>query len=420
LTVENRAAYTPAAKCPTGHCEEKNMFRIVVAPDSYKGSVSAIKVARAMARGARRVFPEAEVREIPIADGGEGTVAALVAATGGRLRTTEVSGPLGQPVTATWGVLGDGRTAVIEMAAASGLPLLATEQRDPRLTGTRGTGELLRAALDAGLRRILVGIGGSATNDGGVGMARALGARFTDADGVELPEGGAALARLRHIDLGGLDRRLSTSEITVACDVDNPLCGPRGAATVFAPQKGASPAVVAELDAALAHFAACAVAATGRDVAESAGAGAAGGLGAGLMWFTPAQLRPGVAIVLEAVGFAELVQEAAFVITGEGHTDFQTAFGKAPVGVAQVAKRFRVPVFCLSGGVGQGADEVLTLGIDAVLSICPRPMPLEACMRDGGALIEAATASLCRVIRATRSMSPLARNDTGFTGHGPA
>jgi glycerate kinase len=377
-------------------------MRIVVAPDSYKGSVSALGVAQAMERGILRVFPEAEVRKIPIADGGEGTVEALVTATHGTLLQHEVTGPLGERLSAQWGILGDGQTAVIEMAAASGLPLVPAEKRNPRTTTTYGTGELMRAALDRGLRQIIIGIGGSATNDGGMGMARAFGARFLDADGKELPDGGAALARLQTIDLSELDPRLAETRITVACDVDNPLCGPRGASAVFGPQKGATPEIVAELDAALAHFAVVARQATGRAVAELPGAGAAGGLGAGLMFFTPARLRPGVEIVLEAVGFAEVVMNADFVITGEGRTDFQTAYGKAPVGVAKVAKQFGVPVFCLSGGLGDGADDVLAQGIDAVVSICDRPLTLEVCMKEGAALIESAAARLCRIIKAVR------------------
>ena len=375
-------------------------MRVVVAPDSYKGSVSAVGVAAALERGVLRVFPQAEVRKIPIADGGEGTVEALVTATGGQMKQERVRGPLGEVVDACWGILGDGKTAVIEMAAASGLPLVPPDRRDPRITTTYGTGELIRTALDAGLRRIIIGIGGSATNDGGTGMAQALGAKFLAADGAELPPGGGALAQLKTIDLSGLDSRLTETEITVACDVDNPLCGQRGAAAVFGPQKGATPAMVAELDAALGHFAGCARAATGRNVADLAGAGAAGGLGAGLLFFTPAKLRPGVEIVLEAVKFAEVVKDAAFVITGEGRTDFQTAYGKAPVGVAKVAKQFDVPVFCISGGLGDGADDVLAQGIDAVMSICSRPLSLDECMRDGATLIEEAAARLCRILQA--------------------
>mgnify|MGYP003372544731 CR=1 FL=1 len=389
---------------PFSGIDGEKFLRIVVAPDSYKGSASALVVAQAMERGIRRVFPTAEVCKMPIADGGEGTVEALVTATGGQFQQTQVTGPLGQPVAASWGILGDGQTAIIEMAAASGLPLLTPEQRDPRLTTTFGTGELIRAALDAGSRKIILGIGGSATNDGGVGMAQALGIRFTGDDGAELPHGGAALARLRRIHLEGLDPRLRETEITVACDVDNPLCGPRGASAVFGPQKGATPEMVAELDAALAHFAAVATAATGRQAAEQPGAGAAGGLGAAMLFFTPAQLRPGVEIVLDAVHFAEVVKKASFVITGEGRTDFQTAFGKAPVGVAKVAKQFKVPVFCLSGALGDGTDTLLSHGIDALLGICDQPMTLEQAMREGETLIEAAAARLCRIIRAVRSL----------------
>lgn len=374
-------------------------MRIVIAPDSFKGSVSALDVAEAMERGVLKVFPGAEIRKVPIADGGEGTVEALVSATGGQLKTAEVNGPLGEARMAQWGVLGDAKTAVIEMAAASGLPLVPDGQRDPRITCTYGTGELIRAALDAGLRRIIVGIGGSATNDGGSGMARALGARFIADDGSSLPSGGGALARLSYIDIKDIDARLSETEIMVACDVDNPLCGPRGASAVFGPQKGATAEMVLELDAALKHFADCARAASGRDVATLAGAGAAGGLGAGMMFFTPAKLKPGVDIVLDAVGFASLVKDAAFVITGEGRTDFQTAYGKAPVGVARVAKQFGVPVFCISGGLGDGADDVLAQGIDAIMSICKRPLSLEECMQQAASLIEEAATRLCRIIK---------------------
>ena len=378
-------------------------MRIVIAPDSYKGSVSAVDVARAMERGVLKIFPDAEIHKIPIADGGEGTVEALVAATDGQVRQCEVTGPLGERIVANWGVLGDGVTAVMEMASASGLPLVAREKRNPRTATTYGTGELMCAILDAGLRKIIIGIGGSATNDGGTGMARALGVRFVDAMGKELPDGGAALAVLASIDLEGLDPRLQETQLTVACDVDNPLCGPRGASAVFGPQKGATLEIVAELDAALWHYSLIAQKTTGRLVAELPGAGAAGGLGAGLLLFTPAVLKPGVEIVLEAVRFSERVEGATFVLTGEGRTDFQTAFGKAPVGVARAAKRHRVPVFCLSGGLGEGADETLSQGIDAVLSICDRPMSLDECMAQGSQLIEAASTCLCRVIRSARS-----------------
>jgi glycerate kinase len=374
-------------------------MRVILAPDSFKGSATALAVAEAMERGVRLVFPAAEVLKVPIADGGEGTVEALVAATRGRTLHAVVKGPLGEPVHAAWGILGDGQTAVVEMAAASGLPLVPRAQRDPRRATTFGTGELVRAALDAGLTRIIVGIGGSATNDGGAGMARALGVRFLDAAGVELPEGGAALARLERIDVRGLDPRLARVDLLVACDVDNPLTGPRGASAVYGPQKGATPEMVRDLDSALARFAEVARATTGRDVANTAGAGAAGGLGAGLLFFTPARLRPGVGIVLEATGFAALVKGADLVITGEGRTDAQTAMGKAPVGVAAVAAQHGVPVVCLAGGLGPGADDVLARGIDALASVVPQAMALEDAMAQGPALIEAATARACRLLR---------------------
>ena len=375
-------------------------MKVVIAPDSYKGCLSALEVAKAMERGVLSVFPSTEVRKIPIADGGEGTVAALVTATNGQLRQTEVTDPLGNKIIAHWGVLGDGRTAVIEMAAASGLPLVPKERRDPRFTTTFGTGELIQAALAEGLPKIIIGIGGSATNDGGTGMARALGVRFLDAAGREVAAGGGSLAEICQIDTSALDHRLKNTVIVVACDVDNPLCGTRGASAVFGPQKGATPEMVQQLDAGLAKYASCARLATGRDVAEKAGAGAAGGLGAGLMFFTPAQLKPGVEIVLDAVGFSDIVRDADFVITGEGRTDFQTAFGKAPVGVAKVAKTHGVPVFCISGGLGEGADDVLAQGIDAVMSICDRPLSLEECMAAGAQLIEPAAARLSRIIMA--------------------
>jgi glycerate kinase len=380
-------------------------MRIIVAPDSYKGSVSALGVAEAIERGIHAVFPEAEVLKVPIADGGEGTVEALVGATGGRLLRLTVSDPLGRPVEATWGILGDGVTAVIEMAAASGLTLLAAEERNPLLTTSFGTGQLLKAALDLGLRHLIVGIGGSASNDGGCGMAQALGARFLDRQGRELPPGGGALGRLDRIDLARLDPRLAETSILVACDVDNPLCGARGASAVYGPQKGATPAMVAELDAALAIFGAAAARATGLEVAGRPGAGAAGGLGAGLLCFTGARLRPGVEIVLEANGFKGKLRGVDLVITGEGRTDAQTAMGKAPVGVARAAAPFHLPVVCLSGSLGPGCDRVLEHGISALMSVTPGPMALEACMAGAEQLVEDAAARLCRLLLVGRTLA---------------
>jgi glycerate kinase len=381
--------------------------RIVVAPDSYKGSISALGVAEAVKEGILRVFGQAEVVMLPVADGGEGTVEALVGATKGEFRTDTVSGPLGDPVDAVWGILGDGRTAVIEMAAASGLPLLALERRDPLRASTYGTGRLIGRVLDAGLPRLIMGIGGSATNDGGAGFISALGARFLDADGNPLPPGGAALARLHAVDLSGLDPRLAELEILVACDVDNPLCGPHGASAVFGPQKGATPAATVELDAALRNYGNIAAAAVNRQVAETPGAGAAGGLGAGLLFFTSARLRPGVEIVLETLDFASAVSTASLVITGEGRSDFQTAFGKAPVGVAKVAARYGVPVICLSGSLGDGYRDVYAQGISAVFACPARPMTLQECMDAGREQVSDAAERLCRVIHAASVMPGL-------------
>jgi glycerate kinase len=278
--------------------------------------------------------------------------------------------------------------------------LLLPDRRDALNACTRGTGELVRAALDRGAGRIIIGIGGSATNDGGMGFIRALGAKFLDASGAELPPGGAALSKLARIDLSGLDPRLAGTELLVACDVDNPLCGPRGASAVFGPQKGADPEKVAILDAALLHYAHVAADVTGKPrVAETAGAGAAGGLGAGLLFFTGATLMPGVTLVLNATNFDARVKNADMVFTGEGRTDFQTVFGKAPVGVAEAAKKHGKPVVCLSGGLGNGADEVYAHGIDALGSISPGPMSLEECMTNGAALLADAAERLCRALR---------------------
>jgi len=374
-------------------------MRIVVAPDSFKGSVSAVGVANAMERGVLAVFPHAEVVKVPIADGGEGTVDAMVVAAGGKRLTTTVVGPLGEEVEACWGIINDGKTAVIEMAAASGLPLVPRERRDPRITTTYGTGQLIKAALDIGVCSMIIGVGGSATNDGGVGMAQALGARFLDVEGEELVYGGSALSKLHKIDLTDLDPRLQEIEFMVACDVDNPLCGLQGASVVYGPQKGATPEMIDELDKALGNYATIAGSVTGKNIMNYPGAGAAGGLGAGLLFFTNAKLRSGVDIVLEVTKFATAVVNAQLVITGEGRTDFQTVYGKAPVGVAKLAKKYHVPVICLSGGLGKGADDVLNHGVDALLSITSRPMTLEECMKNGSVLIEAATIRICRLLK---------------------
>jgi glycerate kinase len=356
-----------------------------------------VEAARAMELGVLAAWPDAVVEKIPIADGGEGTVEAMVVATGGRFEHRTVRGPLGNPVEARWGVLGDGRGAVLEMAAASGLTLVPPGRRDPRLASTYGTGELLLAVMDAGHRRIVLGIGGSATNDGGAGMARALGVRFLDGRGDPVPEGGAALARLATVDLAGLDPRIAGTEILVACDVDNPLTGPRGASAVYGPQKGAGPAVVEELDRALERFAAVATRATGRDVVSRPGAGAAGGLGAGLLLFTPARLVPGVELVLEAARFEERVRGADLVLTGEGRTDEQTSRGKAPAGVARAARRVGVPVWLVSGTLGPGAEALRELGIERLVAAAPAGMPVEEAMGRAAELLRVAVERSLRV-----------------------
>lgn len=373
--------------------------QIIVAPDSFKGSMSAVDVANAMEKGILSVFTDAQVIKLPIADGGEGTTETLVSATGGHFMKTEVMGPLGNAVEAVWGILGDGKTAVLEMAAASGLTLITKEERNPQITTTYGTGQLIKAALDQGIRKLIIGIGGSATNDGGSGMARALGVKFLDSEGQELPHGGAALGRLAKIDISQIDKRLDETTILVASDVDNPLCGPKGASAVYGPQKGATPIMVEELDQALKNYALLAEQTVAKDVLVRPGAGAAGGLGAGLMLFTPAQLRPGVQLVLEVTGFEEKVKLADFVITGEGRTDFQTAHGKAPVGVAQAAQKYNVPTLCISGGLGTGAEDVYTKGIEGLMSIVPQPMDLEECINFAEKLIQEATIRLCRILR---------------------
>jgi glycerate kinase len=364
-----------------------------------------------MENGIRAVFPEARVTRIPLSDGGEGLVHTLVEASGGLYRHQVVSGPDLKPVTACWGILGDGDTAVAEMASASGLTLVPPAGRDPGRATTLGTGQLIRAVLDAGIPRLILGIGGSATNDAGAGALSALGIRFLDAQGLILPPGGAALARLARIDAGDLDPRLSALEILVACDVDNPLCGPNGATAVFGLQKGVEPDQVPALDAALDRFAAIAARATGRGMADVPGAGAAGGLGAGLLFFTSATLRPGIEVVMESLGFAQLLREADLVLTGEGQTDSQTVRGKVPLGVAHAARAEGKPVICLSGGLGPGYKEIFLHGIAAAMSVPPRCMALEESIAAAALLLEDAAARLCRVLKTGMDMGPPAGGD---------
>lgn len=373
-------------------------MKIILAPDSYKGSLTALEVCRAMEKGIRRVLPEAEVSSIPMADGGEGTVQSLVDATGGRILRRMVTGPLGEKVEAFFGIMGDGKTGVIEMAAASGLPLVPDGRRNPRLATTFGTGELILAAVEEGCQRLVVGIGGSATNDGGAGMAMALGYRFLKKDGAELPLGGAALKDLdRVVDTRPTGCRLQGVEVIVACDVNNPLTGPDGASAVYGPQKGATPEMVEELDAALERFALVVERDLGVQVRDLPGAGAAGGLGAGLKAFLGAELKPGIEIVAEALKLKERMREAELVFTGEGRIDSQTIKGKTPIGVAQAAKSHDLPVLAVAGSLGSGAEMVFEHGIDGLSSIVDKPMELQEALLRADDLVAAATERMLRI-----------------------
>ncbi|EJK2991796.1 glycerate kinase [Vibrio cholerae] len=357
-------------------------MKVAIAPDSFKESLTAKQVCDAIQAGLARVWHDAKFVAIPVADGGEGTVQSLVDATQGRLVEVKVMGPQGKRVEAFYGMLGDNQTAVIEMAAASGLHHVPLVQRDPKLTTSFGTGELIRHALDQGVTKLIIGLGGSATNDGGVGMLAALGARFTNADGDPIQLTGGGLRELTHIDLQDFDPRLQHCDILVACDVNNPLCGDKGASAVFGPQKGATPEDVQLLDGALRQFGLLTEKVTGKMVLESAGAGAAGGMGAALLAYTQARLRPGIEIVLETVQLAHQVSDADLVITGEGRIDSQTVHGKTPMGVAKVAKRFDVPVLALCGCTGDNYQAVYQCGIDAVFAAVPRAMSLEDALKE--------------------------------------
>jgi len=362
--------------------------RILIAPQEFKGSLTAAGAARAIADGVRAALPDAETDEAPMSDGGAGLVDAMLVARGGERIATEVRDPLMRPVRAGWALLSGG-SAAIEMAAASGLVLLAADERDPLIATTYGTGELIRAALDRGCRRIIVGVGGSATVDAGAGAMQALGARLLDASGADLPSGGAALARLARIDLAGVDARLAGAEIRVASDVTNTLCGPQGAAMIFGPQKGASEQDVRALDAALARFAEIARRDTGIDLLVMPGSGAAGGLGAGLAVVAGATIEPGFAIVAEAVGLEGRIAAADFVITGEGRLDAQTAFGKTVAGVARMARAHGRRIGVIAGSVRADFDRAGS-PFDAIVSAAPNGVPVEEAMRDAGSLVREA------------------------------
>jgi glycerate kinase len=373
-------------------------MKIIAAPNAFKESLSAVGVAQSIAQGVHRVLPNAQVVQVPVADGGDGTVEALVAATKGRIIKKRVTGPLGEPVEAYFGLLGDGYTAVVEMATASGLHLVPNNKRNPMKTTTYGTGELIAAALDQGAQKVIVGIGGSATVDGGAGMAQALGCSLLDGEGQDIARGGQGLAHLSRVDIGKRQPKVASVEAVVACDVDNPLTGPQGAPAVYGPQKGATPEMVEKLDGYLVNYARILQRDLGLEVDRVPGAGAAGGLGAGLMAFLGAQLKSGVEIVIEASKLEEKLAGADLVITGEGKLDGQTAFGKAPVGVSRLAKKHEIPVVAIGGALADDAHEVLEYGIDAIFSILPRPMPLEEAMRGAEEFVARTTEQIVRLI----------------------
>jgi glycerate 2-kinase len=371
--------------------------KVVVAPNAFKGTMTAPQAAAAIARGVLEVFPDAEIVEVPVADGGDGTVEALVSAHRGEYRIARVDGPLGDPVEARYGLIDSGATAVVELATASGLALIPAERRDPRRASTFGFGQLLEAARRDGPSKILAGIGGSATNDGGAGMGQAVGYRLLDVDGHDLPRGGAALAGLARIDPSGFDRDAwRRIQVRVACDVTNPLLGPEGASAIYGPQKGADPEAVRELDAALARFAQVVERDLGKKVADIPGAGAAGGAGAGLIAFLDAELLRGAPLVVEASGLDAALKGADLVITGEGQVDEQTAFGKAPGEVARRAQAAGVPVLLLAGSKGPGWEALNKLGVTAVVTLTEEGIDLQQAMNDPERMLSRAAVVACR------------------------
>jgi glycerate 2-kinase len=370
--------------------------KVVVAPNSFKGTLTATQAAHAIARGVREVWPDAEIIEVPVADGGEGTAEALVAARDGSYRWINVEGPLGDPVLASYGLIDAGRTAVMELASASGFALVTESRRDVRRASTYGFGQLLDAARKEGVGSIIAGIGGSATNDGGAGMAQAIGWRLLDARGADLPRGGLALTRLAQIDASGVDPGWRTLSVRVACDVTNTLTGPQGASHVYGPQKGADPETVELLDQALGHFADVVYADLGKSVAEVPGAGAAGGTGAGMIAFLDADLTPGAPLIVSASGFDGRLEGADLVITGEGKVDSQTAYGKAPGEVARRAQEAGVPVLLMAGSQGPGAEALAELGVTAIGTVVEVSHTVEDALNDPEGMLTRATVVACR------------------------
>lgn len=375
-------------------------MKIVIAPDSFKESLTSLEVATELEAGLRRVWPDADYVKVPMADGGEGTVQSLVDATGGRIVKCAVSGPLGQKVLASYGLLGDGRTAVIEMAEASGLPLVPRADRDPLRASTFGTGELVADAINRGVDEIIIGLGGSATNDCGAGFAQALGVLFIGADGTAITEplGGGRLDEVVSVDVSGINPGLSRVKVNVASDVTNPLTGETGASAVYGPQKGATPEMVQRLDRNLGHLAAIIKRDLNIDIAGQPGAGAGGGLGAGLLAFTNATMKRGVELVVAATKLDEHMKGASLAFTGEGRVDFQTAFGKTPAGVAASARRHGVPVIAIGGGLSDDANGVFAHGIDGLEAATSNPMPLEVAMKKSREYLQNAAERVARLI----------------------
>ena len=382
-------------------------LKLIVAPQEFKGSLTARQAAVAMAAGVRRAAPDAFIDEIPLADGGPGFVDALVSASDGSFRSVPVLNPVGRTVEASFGLIDGGQTAVLEMAAASGLSLLPHNEFDPCHASTYGTGQLIRAALDLSAHTVLIGLGGSATNDGGAGMARALGIRFLDGHDEELDAGGVALLQLDRIDVTGLDKRVAQTRFLAASDVGNPLCGPSGASRIFGPQKGATPEMVARLDDALARFAAVIWRDVGVDILELPGAGAAGGLGAGLVAFLAARLQPGFPLVADATKLSQRLENADLVLTGEGRLDAQTAYGKTLAGLATLTAEAGVPLVALAGTLGEGYTPVVKNGITAALSIIPAPMGLDDACANATEYLAASTRAVVQIFLAGRQ--PLRR-----------
>jgi len=378
----------------------KRDYVIVLAPDSFKESLTAKEVCEAMERGIKKGSPDVTCIHVPMADGGEGTMQSLVDATGGTVYTRRVSGPMGHPVMASYGISGDGSTGILEMASASGIHLVPPGERNPLAASTYGTGELIRACLDHGIRKLLIGIGGSATNDGGAGVVQALGGRLLDAEGKELAYGGGELGRLAQVDLSDFDSRLRNVQVEVACDVTNPLCGETGASSVFGPQKGATPEMIRLLDRHLRHYAEVIKQELGKDIADVPGAGAAGGLGGGLMAFLNGTLRKGIEMVIDFTGLEDRIRQADMVWTGEGAMDSQTQYGKTPLGVAKVAKRHGKPVVALAGRIGDGAEVLYDLGIDAIFGIMPGASTLEEALAGGRRNVERTSENIIRLMQA--------------------